>query len=32
MSEKGTTMKHINILCKAVEAAAKNSIGYVAQT
>ena len=31
-SEKGTTMKHINTLCKAVEADAKNSIRCVAQT
>ena len=25
-------MKHINVLCEAVEADAKNSIGYIAQT
>ena len=24
-------MKHINVLCKAIEADAKNSIGYIAQ-
>ena len=31
-SEKCTTMKHINVLCEAVEADTKNSIGCVAQT
>ena len=31
-SEKGTTMKHNNVLWKAVEADAKNSIGCIAQT
>ena len=25
-------MKHINVLCEAAEADAKNSIGYIAQT
>ena len=30
--EKGTNMKHINVLQKALEANTKNSIGYVAQT
>ena len=25
-------MKHINVLCEAVEADVKNSIGYIAQT
>ena len=29
---KDTTMKHINVLCKAVVADAKNSIGSIAQT
>ena len=31
-SEKGTTMNHINVLCTAVEADAKTSIGCLVQT
>ena len=31
-SEKGTIIKHINVLCKAEEADAISSIGCVAQT